>query len=185
MRHPNIAPCNHRTLQGATRQLRTLRLSHVAPCDIALSHPATSACRTVRLKKPTLGPKNPVIRTRQCGHSPLPHHIRLPRHTAAIPPSASIIIATSCGNILYTRSYTVRSEFIGPLIVRRAKARKPQFYNGFAGSCPRSFPICNRRGLHDFSGLHLAAKPARSLPAYTRASNRQSRSLSPYFPSGR
>ena len=121
VRHPDAAPCNRRTLQGATRQLRTLRLSHVATCDIALSHPANSACRTVRLKKPTFDPKNPVIRTRQCGHSPLPHHSRLPRHTAAIPPSTSIIIATSCGNILYTRSYTVRSEFIGP---RRSTLRR-------------------------------------------------------------
>ena len=49
MRHLNIAPCNCRTSQGATRQLRTLRLTHVAPCDIATSHLATSRYRTLRL----------------------------------------------------------------------------------------------------------------------------------------
>ena len=55
MRHPDIAPCHCRTSQGATRQLRTLRLSHVAPCNIALSHLATFICRTVRLKQPLSG----------------------------------------------------------------------------------------------------------------------------------
>ena len=105
------------------------------------SHPATSACRTVRLKKPTFDPKNPVIRTRQCGHSPLPHHSRLPRHTAAISPSALIIIATSCGNILYTRSYTVRSEFIGP----RAywPHPRPQPRHSTSPTSPTSSPSCN------------------------------------------
>ena len=58
VRHPNIAPWNCRTSQGATRQLRTLRLSHVAPCNITLSHLATFACRTLRLKKPAFAPKN-------------------------------------------------------------------------------------------------------------------------------
>ena len=61
MRHPNIAPCNCRTSQGATRQLRTLRLSHVAPCDIALSHHAISAYRTLRLENPAFRPqKSPL-----------------------------------------------------------------------------------------------------------------------------
>ena len=83
MRHPNIAPCNCRTSQGATRQLRTLRLSHITPCDIAISHPATFACRTVRLKNLAFEPLNPVTHTRRYGHSCLPRSNRLPRHPAA------------------------------------------------------------------------------------------------------
>ena len=54
VRHPDIAPCNHQTPQGATRTLRTLRLSLVAPCNVALSHLATFTCRTLRLKNPPL-----------------------------------------------------------------------------------------------------------------------------------
>ena len=57
MRHLDIAPCDCRTSQGATRQLRTLRHPHIAPCDIALSHPATFACRTLRLKNIDFDPK--------------------------------------------------------------------------------------------------------------------------------
>ena len=57
MRHLDIAPCDCRTSQGATRQLRTLRHPHIAPCDIALSHPATFACRTLQLKNPAFDPK--------------------------------------------------------------------------------------------------------------------------------
>ena len=83
VRHPNIAPCNCRTSQGATRQLRTLRLSHIAPCDIALSHLATFACRTLRLKNLAFEPLNPVTHTRRYGHSCLPRSNRLTRHPAA------------------------------------------------------------------------------------------------------
>ena len=61
MRHPDIAPCHCRTSQGATRQHRTLRLSHIAPCDIALSHLATFACRTLQLKKPAFDPLKPLF----------------------------------------------------------------------------------------------------------------------------
>ena len=57
MRHPKAAPCDSRKSQGATQQLRTLRLSHIAPCDIALSHLAISTCRTLRLKSPILEAK--------------------------------------------------------------------------------------------------------------------------------
>ena len=63
MRHPDIAPYNCRTSQGATRQLRTLRLSHITPCNIALSHPATFAYRTVRCKKAAFYPLNPLFPT--------------------------------------------------------------------------------------------------------------------------
>ena len=62
MRHPNIAPCHCRTSQGATRQLRTLRLSHAAPCDTALSHPATYTCRTMRLENLAFELQNPALR---------------------------------------------------------------------------------------------------------------------------
>ena len=67
VRHLNIAPCDYRTSQGATRQLRTLRLSHVAPCEVTTSHLATSACRTLQFKNPTLDPKiSPTFRRENC-----------------------------------------------------------------------------------------------------------------------
>ena len=47
------------------------------------------------------------------------HASRLPLHPSALPPSASAIFATSCDNILYTRSYTVRPE----LVVSRPETR--------------------------------------------------------------
>ena len=75
--------------QGATRQLRTLRLSHVAPCDIALSHPATFACRTLQLKKPAFLPlKSPCASSRRpSAHAlnhpcpPLRRRSRQPHHS--------------------------------------------------------------------------------------------------------
>ena len=102
MRHPNIAPCNCRTSQGATRQLRTLRLSHITPCDIAISHPATFACRTVRLKNLAFEPLNPVTHTRRYGHSCLPRSNRLPRHPAAFrhQPQTSPLQPTATSYIL-------------------------------------------------------------------------------------